>query len=622
MNRRRGMLLTALILAALCVQFFSFQTIENVAAASRCNQAAFVADVTVRDGTTFPPGAPFVKTWRLKNIGTCAWTGSYSLVFTSGSQLGAPASAAMPASVAPGQVVDITVDMKAPTAPGSYRGYWMLKNASGVKFGIGTNADKAFWVDIKVASPPAPPTATPSPTRIPPAPKTAFDFAADICSARWMTGASLNPQACPFSDGDSRGFVLRVENPTLENGVIDSGPGLLVAPQNKYNGYIQGFFPEYTVQPGDRFQASVGCAYGYSCYVTYRLDYQINNGPIKILWQWSEKNEGKTYQLDKDLSSLAGKKARFILTLLAAGPAANDRAIWGQPRIVNAHAVTPTPTSTPEPPKVTAAIANVTPLNANATCGQPNPVGVSGSITVNGPTAVTYHWVMGGDRHNTTADQTVTYSSAGTYEINEGAYKVDCGNYTAQLVITSPNALASEIFHYSIGGKATNAKAFVEIPPYINCAGGMMVGLVGEISADGPALVTYHWEVGRDGMVTSILPESTAYFTTNTTLNVSDTATLNCGNYFARLVVTRPNALSAQVDFPLSIPTLLPIYDFDTFIAIGAMACGEIINYAWSPETCNGESGGCWVSAAPLFGQTRAGFLRHDGITICGLNLP
>src|SRR5512134_3518068 len=124
----------------------------------------------------------------------------------------------------------------------------------------------------------------------------------------------------------------------------------------KYNGYIQGFFPEYTVQPGDRFRTSVGCAYGSSCYVTYRLDYQINNGAINVLWSWQEKNEGKVYQLDKDLGALAGKKVSFILTLLATGPATNDRALWGQPRIVHAGGsipTTPPPIPTTETPPVT-----------------------------------------------------------------------------------------------------------------------------------------------------------------------------------------------------------------------------------------------------------------------------
>ncbi len=229
---------------------------------------------------------------------------------------------------------------------------------------------------------------------------------------------------------------------------------------------------------------------------------------------------------------------------------------------------------------------------------------------------------MRGDKTSTTADQTETYLAAGTYEIDEGAYKVDCGNYTAQLVITSPNAFASEVFSYSIGGKVKSISTMAIIPPYVNCAGGMRVGLLASVSADGPALVKYHWETGRDGVVTNTLPDQVAYFTYDSTLDLSEEAYVNCGNYFARLVVTHPNSISSQVDFTLTIPTLLPIYDFDTFDAVGAMACSEMSNYAWTPETCNGESGGCWVSATPLFDRNHAGFLRHDGITVCGLNLP
>jgi hypothetical protein len=97
---------------------------------------------------------------------------------------------------------------------------------------------------------------------------------------------------------------------------------------------------------------------------------------------------------------------------------------------------------------------------------------------------------------------------------------------------------------------------------------------------------------------------------------------LNCGSYTTRLIVTNPNAVSGQFDFSLSIPTILPIYDFNTFQVIGTMGCSEITNYVWRQEACNGESGGCWISQTPLFEKDRAGFLRHDGITICGLNLP
>src|SRR5688500_18723466 len=83
---------------------------------------------TVPDGTRFNPGATFTKTWRLRNIGTCTWTTAYSMVFQSGEQMGGPASVPMPSSVAPGQNVDVSVNLTAPNAAGHYIGYWRFRN--------------------------------------------------------------------------------------------------------------------------------------------------------------------------------------------------------------------------------------------------------------------------------------------------------------------------------------------------------------------------------------------------------------------------------------------------------------------------------------------------------------
>lgn len=116
-----------------------------------CDRAQFVSDVTVPDGTTLAPGTSFTKTWRLKNAGTCTWSTSYALVFDSGDKLGAPDLVNMPRTVAPGQAVDVSVELTAPTVAASYRGYWKLQNASGVRFGIGASAVKAWWVDIRVS---------------------------------------------------------------------------------------------------------------------------------------------------------------------------------------------------------------------------------------------------------------------------------------------------------------------------------------------------------------------------------------------------------------------------------------------------------------------------------------
>jgi hypothetical protein len=126
------LLLFALVLSALPAAALP----ASVSAAQACtDRAQFIADVTVPDGTRYDPGATFKKTWRLKNTGTCTWTTSYALVFDTGERMGASASITFPSSIAPGQTVDVTVDMTAPTAPGHYIGYWKFKNAADALFG-------------------------------------------------------------------------------------------------------------------------------------------------------------------------------------------------------------------------------------------------------------------------------------------------------------------------------------------------------------------------------------------------------------------------------------------------------------------------------------------------------
>ncbi len=114
-----------------------------------CDVGKFVSDVTIPDDTVFAPNATFTKTWRIKNEGTCTWNTSYAVVFDNGASMGGPASFALPSEVAPGQSIDISVDLKAPATSDTYKGNWMLRNSSGVIFGLGDD-NKAFWVQIKV----------------------------------------------------------------------------------------------------------------------------------------------------------------------------------------------------------------------------------------------------------------------------------------------------------------------------------------------------------------------------------------------------------------------------------------------------------------------------------------
>jgi len=334
-----------------------------------CDRAQFVADVTIPDGTGLAPGIGFNKTWRLKNIGTCTWT-NYSLIFDSGEKMGGNDSYLISNTVAPGQTVDITIPLTSPTTAGTYRGYWKLRNNTGIPFGIGTGGTKSFWVEIKVTGTginPGTATKTNTPgtpvTPATPAAGTSYDFAANVCAATWYSGAGQLP--CPGTDGDAKGFILIANPSRLENGTNDSRTGLLTFPQNINNGYIQGIYPSYLVKSGDKFRATIGCEINAtSCYVVFRLDYSVSGSTsIQTFWAFVEKYEGQVYNADIDLSALAGQNIKFILTVLSTGSPAGDRALWTAPHIFNASSGVPataTPTNTTAAPSATPTITNTT----------------------------------------------------------------------------------------------------------------------------------------------------------------------------------------------------------------------------------------------------------------------
>jgi hypothetical protein len=121
-------------------------------ATSNCNVAQFITDVTIPDGTLMAPNQAFTKKWRIKNIGSCSWTG-FSLVFDSGDSMGGPATKAI-SVLNSGQEVDLEVALTAPSTVGNYRGYWRINTDGGVLVPIvNGNQGKSFYVDIKVQNP-------------------------------------------------------------------------------------------------------------------------------------------------------------------------------------------------------------------------------------------------------------------------------------------------------------------------------------------------------------------------------------------------------------------------------------------------------------------------------------
>jgi hypothetical protein len=106
----------------------------EVKEAKPVDEASYVADVTVEDGTVVQPGSQFTKTWRVRNTGTTTWTTNYSLRFFADEQMGGPDSVPLPRKVKPGEVIELSVSLKAPMTPGRHRSTWKLCNTKGKVF--------------------------------------------------------------------------------------------------------------------------------------------------------------------------------------------------------------------------------------------------------------------------------------------------------------------------------------------------------------------------------------------------------------------------------------------------------------------------------------------------------
>ena len=287
-----------------------------------CDWAGFVKDVTVPDGTDFDLSESFVKTWRLKNIGSCTWNSDYDLVFVSGNAMSGPAAISIGATVRPGETIDVSVNLKAPDEEGEYTGFWKLRNASNAVFGLGANAGKSFWVQIDAVD-----------ENNVWDPGNKLDFVSTYCNATWRSAEGT--LSCPGAvDNFDDGSVTRTSSPKLEGGYQDDEPTLVTIPDSGSGGRITGRYPAIKVKNGDHFTALVGCLYDSpKCDVTFILNYSADGGSVQNLGSWTEEYDGDYTRIDIDLSSLADKKVEFILKVENNDSSKDDRAFWLAPRI-------------------------------------------------------------------------------------------------------------------------------------------------------------------------------------------------------------------------------------------------------------------------------------------------
>jgi uncharacterized protein YkwD len=115
------------------------------------DKAAFYGDVTIPDDTGFEQGVGFTKTWRFRNEGDCTWDETYAMVFAGGEILNGPLSAPLSMRVAPGEIANLSIDLRTPDRGGVFRSYWEFQNPQGARFGTGAGGHEPFWAQVIVS---------------------------------------------------------------------------------------------------------------------------------------------------------------------------------------------------------------------------------------------------------------------------------------------------------------------------------------------------------------------------------------------------------------------------------------------------------------------------------------
>ena len=103
---------------------------------------------TVPDGSIVQPGQSFTKSWTVKNSGSLPWTTDFSFICLIGEIPGGIRKISLPHEVQPGQSLELSVDLTAPSQNGTYTLTYQLQDASGLDV-----PGAKVWVNISVGQP-------------------------------------------------------------------------------------------------------------------------------------------------------------------------------------------------------------------------------------------------------------------------------------------------------------------------------------------------------------------------------------------------------------------------------------------------------------------------------------
>ena len=108
--------------------------VSSTSGSTAVDDAQLERHVSAPDGYEVRAGAPFRKTWAIRNTGSTTWSDGYELVFVGGEALGETRRVPV-GRVAPQGIVEVSVALTAPDAPGRAIGRWRMRNGRGEAFG-------------------------------------------------------------------------------------------------------------------------------------------------------------------------------------------------------------------------------------------------------------------------------------------------------------------------------------------------------------------------------------------------------------------------------------------------------------------------------------------------------
>jgi len=126
----------------------------------------FVSDASYEDGSLVTVNEVVTKKWHVKNNSSSVWPDGTFLQFIGGQILpNQPLNHSVP-KAKPGTTVLVSVDVKMPSEPGRYRGYYRLARPSNSISSPPTAFGHNLWIEATVAPKVNPPAPAPAPTPV------------------------------------------------------------------------------------------------------------------------------------------------------------------------------------------------------------------------------------------------------------------------------------------------------------------------------------------------------------------------------------------------------------------------------------------------------------------------